>query len=195
MVKAKIQSVENKKKVLKSVQKGVSEERPAVSKAKLKSKTPWIILSESGNISELSDDESSEDDNNVDFEFSGIANGIYVVVHYAGKRNVYDAAIVTSVNNDEMFNVSLFKCNGKKYFIFDENDHNKVGADFVYKKLTPPEIKQELDQVYYYFNCVDFKSYSKLFSHHRFLKTKIVFMFFSGTISTVYLLYIFNIGC
>ena len=48
-------------------------------------------------------------------------------------------------------------CNGKKYFIFDENDHDKVGAECIFKELPPPEIKQKLDQVYYHFNCVDLK--------------------------------------
>ena len=56
----------------------------------------------------MSYDESSEDDNNVDFEFSDIVNGDYIVVQYAGKCNVvYYAAVVTSVNNDEMFTVSF----------------------------------------------------------------------------------------
>ena len=67
----------------------------------------------------MSDDKSSADDNNVDFEFSDIVNGDYVVVQYAGKCNViYYAGVVTSVNNDEMFTVSFFKCNGKKVFHF-----------------------------------------------------------------------------
>ena len=54
-----------------------------------------------------------------------------------------------------MFTVSCFKCNGKKYFILDENDHDEVGAECILKKLPPLEIKQKLDQAYYYFNCVD----------------------------------------
>ena len=59
---------------------------------------------------------------------SDIANGDYV-------------AVVTSVNNDEMFAVLFFRCNRKKYFIFDENDHDEVGAECIFKKLPPPEIK------------------------------------------------------
>ena len=51
--------------------------------------------------------------------------------------------------------MSLFKCNGKKYLIFDENDYKQVGAECIFKKLSPPEIKQRLEQLYYYFNCVD----------------------------------------
>ena len=51
--------------------------------------------------------------------------------------------------------MSLFKCNGKKYLIFDENDFQQVGAECIFKKLSPPEIKQRLEQLYYYFNCVD----------------------------------------
>ena len=118
-------------------------------------KTPGIALKEWGNISEFSDDESSEDDN-AGFEFSDIVNGNYVVVRYAGKCNVvYYAAVVTSLNNDVMFNVSFFKCNGKKHYNFDENDHDEVGAECLFKKLALPEIKQKLDHVYYYFNCVD----------------------------------------
>ena len=117
-VKVEIQSVENKRKGLKSIQKDVSEETLTSSKSKLKSKTPRIVLKER-NISELSDDKSSVDDNNVDFEFSDIVNGDYVVVQYAGKCNViYYAGVVKSVNNDEMFTVSFFKCNGKKVFHF-----------------------------------------------------------------------------
>ena len=49
-----------------------------------------------------------------------------------------------------MFTVSFFTCNRKKYFIFDENDHDEVGAKCTSKKLPPPEIKQKLDQVYYF---------------------------------------------
>ena len=48
-----------------------------------------------------------------------------------------------------MFTVLFFKCYGKKYFILDENDHDKVGAECILKK------KQKLEQVYYYFNSVD----------------------------------------
>ena len=78
-----------------------------------------------------------------------------MLIQYAGKRNVVYAAVVTSVNNDEMVTVSFFQCNGKKYFIFDKNDHYEVGAKCILEKLPPPEIKQNLDQLYYYFNCVD----------------------------------------
>ena len=31
--------------------------------------------------------------------------------------------------------------------IFDENDHDEVVAECIFKKLPPPEIKQKLDQV------------------------------------------------
>ena len=33
-----------------------------------------------------------------------------------------------------MFTVLFFKCYGKKYFILDENDHDKVGAECILKK-------------------------------------------------------------
>ena len=126
-------------------------------KSKSKQKTPLIVLKERENISELSDGESSEDDNDVDFEFSDIVNGYYIVTQYAGKCNVYYAAVVTSANNNEMFAVPFFKCNRKKYFIFAKNDHDEVGAKCIFKKLPPPEIKQKLDQIYYYFNWIDLK--------------------------------------
>ena len=42
-----------------------------------------------------------------------------------------------------------------KYFFFDESNHDEVGAKCILKKLPPCEIKQKLDQVYYYYNCVD----------------------------------------
>ena len=87
-------------------------------KSKSKQKTPPIVLKERENISELSDGESSEDDNNVDFEFSDIVNGYYIVLQYAGKCNVFYAAVVTSANNNQMFAVPFFKRNRKKYFIF-----------------------------------------------------------------------------
>ena len=45
----------------------------------------------------------------------------------------------------------------KRYFIFDENDHDEVGTECIFKKLPPPEIKQKLDQIFYYLTCVDFK--------------------------------------
>ena len=63
----------------------------------------------------MSDDESSEDGNNADFEFSVIANGDYVDVQYAQKHKVvyYTAVVPSSTNNDEMFTVSFFKCNGQ----------------------------------------------------------------------------------
>ena len=44
LVKAVIQSVENKQKGLKSNQKDASEETPTSSKSKSKLKTPWIVL-------------------------------------------------------------------------------------------------------------------------------------------------------
>ena len=75
MVKAEVQSIENKQKGLKSVQKDVSEETPTSLKSKSKLKTPRIVLKERENISEFSDDESSEDDNNDGFEFSDIVHG------------------------------------------------------------------------------------------------------------------------
>ena len=65
-------------------------------------------------------------------------------------RETEHVAVVTSVKNDEMFTVSFFTCNRKKYFIFDENDHDEVGAKCTSKKLPPTEIKQKLDQVYYF---------------------------------------------
>ena len=106
----------------------------------------------------MSDDESSEDDNDVDFEFRDIVHGDYIVVQYAGKCNVvYYATVAASVNNDKIFTVSFFKCNGKKYFISDENDHDEVSAECIFRELPPPEIKQKLYQIYYYFNCVDLK--------------------------------------
>ena len=73
MVKAEVQSVENKQKGLRSVQKDVSEETPTSLKSKLK--TPRIVLKKRENISEFSDDESGEDDNNAGFEFSDIVHG------------------------------------------------------------------------------------------------------------------------
>ena len=76
----------------------------------MKSKTPQIVLKGRECISELTDDESNEDDDNVDFEFNDVVNGDYVVVQYAGKCNVCYPAVNTSVNNDEMFTVSFFKC-------------------------------------------------------------------------------------
>ena len=80
-------------------------------KSKSELKTPQIILKERKN----SDNESSDNDNNVDFEFSDIANGDYVAGQYAGRSNVvYHAAVVTPVNNDKMFTVLFFKCYGKK---------------------------------------------------------------------------------
>ena len=67
----------------------------------------------------MNHDESSEDNNNVDFEFNDITNGDYIVVQYAVKHNVvYYAAVVASVNNDWMFTVSFFKCNGKNNSFF-----------------------------------------------------------------------------
>lgn len=67
----------------------------------------------------MSSDKSSENDNSVDFEFSDIVNGDYVVVQYARKCDVvYYAAVVTSVNNDEMFTVSFLKCKGKNISFF-----------------------------------------------------------------------------
>ena len=118
-VKAEIQSVENKQKGLKSVQKDVNEETITSSKSKLKAKLPRVVLKEREmrELSELSDDESNEDDNNVDFEYHDTVNGDYGIVQYAGKCNiVYYAVVVTSVKNDEMFTLSSFKFNGKKYF-------------------------------------------------------------------------------
>ena len=47
-VKAEIQSVENKQKGLRSIQKDVSEETPTSSKSKLK--TPQVALKEKENI-------------------------------------------------------------------------------------------------------------------------------------------------
>ena len=103
-IKAEIQSVENKQKGLRSIQKDVSEETPTSSKSKLK--TPQIALKEKESISELSDDESSEDDNKILILNLVIVNGDYVVVQHAGKCNVvYYAAVIASVNSDEMFTV------------------------------------------------------------------------------------------
>ena len=76
-VKAEIQTVENKWKGVKSTQKDVSEETPTSLKSKSKLKTPQIVSKERENISELSADKSSEDDKNVDFEFSDIVTGDY----------------------------------------------------------------------------------------------------------------------
>ena len=59
----------------------------------------------------MTDDKSNEDDNSVDFKFSDIVNSDYVVVQYPGKCSVvYYAAVNISVNNDQMFTVSFFKC-------------------------------------------------------------------------------------
>ena len=52
-------------------------------------------------------------------------------------------------------------CNGKKYFIFDENDHDKVGAECIFKELPPPEIKQKLDQVIIILTVLILKNKSK----------------------------------
>ena len=91
------------------------------------------MLKERENISELSSDKSSENDNSVDFEFSDIVNGDYVVVQYARKCNlVYYAAVVTSVNNDKMFTVSFLNVMEKKNFIFHENYYDEVGAESIF---------------------------------------------------------------
>ena len=42
----------------------------------------------------------------------------------------------------------------KNIHFFIKNDHEEVGAECIFKKLPPIEIKQKLDQVYYCFNCV-----------------------------------------
>ena len=115
------------------------------------------MLKERENISELSSDKSSENDNSVDFEFSDIVNGDYVVVQYARKCNVvYYAAVVTSVNNDEMFTVSFFKCNGKKKIsFFMKIIMMKLVLNLYFKNFHYLKSNKNLDQVHYYFNCVD----------------------------------------
>ena len=55
------------------------------SKAKSKLKTLQIILKEREN----SDNKSSYNDNNVDFEFDDKVNGDYVAGQYAGECNVF----------------------------------------------------------------------------------------------------------
>ena len=42
-----------------------------------------------------------------------------------------NAAVVTSVNTDQIFTVLFFKCSKKIYFIFDENDHDEVGTTYL----------------------------------------------------------------
>ena len=73
-----------------NIRKFDAEKTVFSSSSKSKSKTPQIVVKERENISELSNDESSE-------------NGDYLVVQYAGKCNVvYYVPVATSVNNDEM---------------------------------------------------------------------------------------------
>ena len=41
----------------------------------------------------------------------------------------------------------------KKYFLFDEEDEDEIGAECIKGKLPVPDHKEKLDEVYYFFDC------------------------------------------
>ena len=95
-------------------------------------------------------DDSSDDD--VDIKMS-LDEGDYVIVQYAGKKNiVYYAAVITAVKGEDMYEMMFFHRNGKKSFLLEEEDTDEIGEECVFRKLSPPREEWKTDRVYYYFS-------------------------------------------
>lgn len=123
----------------KGVEKPKQKEKP-------KKKMPRILLLDP------SDDEESE---GVDPTYD---IGDFVVVQYMSSTGlVFYAAVVNDVNKvDDMYSVIFYKCRGKKYFLFDEEDDDEIGIECIMGKLPPPHFSQKFEEIYYYFDCSNY---------------------------------------
>ena len=74
-------------------------------------------------------------------------------VQYQGKRHaMYFSAVITEVDEDEMYHVTFYKCNGKDFFLFDEEDTDLIGVECIKCVLEPPDVTQKKEEVYYTFD-------------------------------------------
>ena len=85
--------------------------------------------------------------------------GDFVVFQYQRKMEIiYFVAVITDVNEeDELYQVSFYKCRGKKYFLFDQTDTDEIGIECIKGELPEPNFTQKLEAVYYYFDCSKYK--------------------------------------
>jgi hypothetical protein len=103
------------------------------------------------NVAGDGDDNAAGDD--VDFILKP-EKGDFYIIQYRGKRRIlYYAAVCKKLLPDNrMLKVAFYKRKGNRHFTYYPKDTDEVGEECIYKKISPPEVRQKKEQEYYYFD-------------------------------------------